>query len=178
MRPFLLLCFLLALICASAMAASDREPKPLGIPLGATVEEARSVLTGNQFIEAGYHNYSGGPVFTVSGDGLDVQDLRSVMLVFDKSRHLGALEMTLSKSAFDRIFGYLKPQYSIKKSVIPFVGDKLVIMETKLARIEISAPHLSFEMHVTYITKPLHDAIVRGESERRNEVQKRERSRF
>lgn len=173
---------LAACLFMSSAAAQDL-PKPLGIPLGASVEEAAAALGGVPMQESGASKFTGGPVFTAPGNDLGVVGLSEVLLIFDKERRLAALQMTMAagdmnKNGYDRVLAYLKQQYPLKSNQNPFVGDKLAVFETKGARIELSAPHLSFDMLVTYMTKQFHRKILEVNQAEGRTRQQREREKF
>lgn len=159
-------------------AAAQEAPKPLGIPLGAPLEQARQELAGKVLRELGISRYSDGPAFETDGRGLGVEGLKRVLLIFDTNKRLTALEITLDKDDFDRVLGHLRKQYTLTSSKQPFVGDREAIFETKNARIELSAPHLGFDSTVVYMTRAFHAAFQqRSEAERRAKL-KSEGTRF
>ncbi|HYG87219.1 MAG TPA: hypothetical protein VD978_13255 [Azospirillum sp.] len=182
MKLFRALCTLLLVFFASS-ATADNMPKPLGIPLGATVDEAQAVLADSPMSETGISTYTKGPIFTVSGVGLNVQDLQQVTLIFDKERRLAALQMTMSaggfgKPGYDRVLGYLKSQYPLKSNANPSVGNKFSLFETKDARVELDAPHMSFDMTVTYMTKAFHRVFIQTTNAEKKAKNQSESARF
>lgn len=168
--------FSFALLVSGAVA--QEAPKPLGIPLGAPLEQARQELAGKTLRELGISRYSDGPTFETDGRGLGVEGLKGVLLIFDTNKRLTALQMTLDKGDFERILGHLRKQYPLTSSKQPFVGDREAIFETKDARIELSAPHMGFDSTVVYMTKAFYAAFQqRSETDRKAKL-KSEGTRF
>lgn len=168
--------FSLALLVS--FAAAQEAPKPLGIPLGAPLEQARKELPGKALRDLGINRYSDGPAFETDGRDLGVEGLKGVLLVFDTNKRLTALQMTLGKGDFERILGHLRKQYPLTSSKLPFVGDREAIFEAKDFRIELSAPHMGFDSSLVYMTKAFFEAVQqRLEAERKAKL-KSEGARF
>lgn len=182
MKSSRILCALFLASFASSAMAED-VPKPLGVPLGATVEQAQAALADSPMTETGISKFTDGPIFTMSGAGLEVQDLQRVTLIFDKERRLAALDMTLGaggfgKPGYDRVLSYLKSQYPLKSNDNPRVGNKFAVFETKDARIELASPHMDFDMTVTYMTKVFHKSFVQVTNADRKSKAQSESARF
>ncbi|WP_042697339.1 hypothetical protein [Azospirillum sp. B506] len=158
-------------------------PKPLGVPLGAGVSDVKAAFAGKFLEEVGENRFTNGPMFATSGTGFDVEDLNKVLLIFDRQERLAALQMTMGtggfgKPAYDRVLGYLKSQYPVISSINPRVGDKKAVFEIKNARIKIDAPHMSFDMTVTYMAKSFHKSFTDTISSEKSAKRKSEASRF
>lgn len=176
--------FLVVIVAAAFVgtAAAQDVPRPLGVPLGATVAEAERIL-GRSLDRTGVNSYSRGPMFKTAGAGLGIEGLKSASLVFDASSRLTAVELTMDaggigKPAYNRVLGHLQKQYKLVSNVAPPVGDKVAVLETADARIELHAPHLSFEVTVFYLTKDFHAAIIAGTKRDAETRSKNEAGRF
>lgn len=130
---------------------------PLGLELGvATVQAAQTQIGDRTSIrDAGINKYTGGKMLQASGAGLGVAGLREVTLIFDKSDLLVGVIMLMDKRAKDT-YKTLAAKYSVKENKIDNFMDYGYARFTKGASIiELSAPHVSFEMEVRYLTKGL-----------------------
>ena len=82
-------------------------------------------------------------------DGLS----KDVVFIFNQDESLAGVSMSFDKQKFDELNAQLKKKYKkVIKSVIPFVGNKLVKYKDGNSVVELNAPHLSFEMELTYLS--------------------------
>jgi hypothetical protein len=177
LRPFLILLTLIA------SPVSAEEPKPLGVPLGAPLAEVRSALGGRPFRDNGINQYSSGPMYMIDGQGLGVEDLQSVLLIFDANSRLAALRMTMAgggieKKTFDRVLGYLKSQYKITELITPPVGNKSASFESGNVRIFLDAPHMSFQVTAIYTTRDFWREYLKSSTSEKSKKRSEEAGRF
>jgi hypothetical protein len=159
--------FLLILLPSVALA-KDQSPtsvSPLGYTLGsANRADVEKSLHRNTTVKPnGTNRYSGGPMLLADGAGLGVDGLQSALFIFDSKETLVTVQLTLNKGAlgeaFDRTYERLAAKYKLARKAVPFVGDKYARFEKGDAVIELSAPHLSFGMTVTYMTRGFEQAF-------------------
>ena len=81
--------------------------------------------------------------------------------------------MVLNKSRFDEMHKQLRKKYKVVKTKIPFVGDSYDHYKDGKTLIELDAPHLSFDMTLTYMQKSFKDAYLSG-LKKQNEAKKKE----
>jgi hypothetical protein len=116
------------------------------------------------------------------GAGLGVEGLQSALFIFDNKETLVTVQMTLNKGAlgevFDRTYERLAAKYKLARKAVPFVGDKYARFEKGDAVIELSAPHLSFAMTVTYMTRGFEQAFKALSTKDAQDKEKREGGQF
>ena len=154
--------FLLFVLVLSptALAGSNSPPPvaPLGFEIGhATRAAVLAGLRGKTNVKPdGTNLYSNGPMLVADGEGLGIEGLQQVRFIFDKSDRLVAMQFRVDKdfeSGFDRVYKRLAAKYPLVSQSIPFVGDKMARFESGNAVILLIAPHMSFVMTVTYMTR-------------------------
>lgn len=163
---------------AFAIPARAEMPKPLGVPLGTSVEDVQKALPHTRLEKTGISAITNGLILETDGTGLDVEGLRHVVLVFDADKRLDAVQMRMDKDAYDRVFGYLRKLYPLKSNQAPFVGDRKAVFADQGWRIELAAPHTSFDATATYMTKPFFAALERNTAVERQEKAQKEGARF
>lgn len=140
---------------------------PLGVEVGyANREGVKEKLGGlTKFMEQGTSEYSGGLVLSSSGDGLGIDGLSKLMLLFDKSDVLVGVIMTLPKDPRD-VYGKLSGKYTtVENHIDEFMNKGSARLEKGDSWVEIEAPHLSFTMDVLYMTKKLKSDFERQSAE-------------
>lgn len=165
-------------LLAFAVPARAETPKPLGVPLGSSIEDVRKALPNTRLEKTGISAISNGPILETNGTGLDVQGLQRVTLVFSADKRLEAVQMRMEQGTYDRVLGYLQKQYPLKSNQAPFVGDKKAVFADPGWRIEIAAPHMSFNVTVTYMTQPFFEALEQNAAAERKEKDRKESARF
>lgn len=147
-------------VAAPAMLVS-REPSvnaaPLGLEIGfANLAGVKNKLGGITGLEgAGTNEYSGGPMLCSSGEGLGVDGLSQLLLIFDKDNVLVGVVMTLPKAPKD-VLQKLSEKYQVVDNRIDaFMNNGYARLGKGGSLIEIDAPHLSFTMEVRYLTQKL-----------------------
>ena len=178
--------FMLILLPAVTSAA-DRPASsisPLGYNLGsanrASIE--KSLRSKTAVKPKGTNHYSAGPMLLVEGAGLGVDGLQTALFIFDNKETLVAVQMTLNKGGlgeeFDRTYECLVAKYPLARETVPFVGNKYARFEKDYIVIELDAPHLSFAMTVTYMTRSFEQAFKTLSKRETQEKEKREGGQF
>jgi len=156
-RTVVLLLVLLAIPTAEISAASPSKVAPLGFEIGVadynTVK--RSLPRQSNPRDHGINKFSDGPMIQTGGEGYGVEGLQNVGYIFDRNNILCGVIMTFSKYRFDDVYSHLAEKYRLENRQIPFVGDKFARFRSGKAIVELSAPHLGFEMYANYLTDDL-----------------------
>jgi hypothetical protein len=149
---------LLLLLAASGTAAAGNAA-PLGVELGvATYDQVKTQIGKlTDLTDAGANKFSGGKVLASTGHGLDVDGLVRVLFIFDKSDVLQGVVMTLEHN-FKATFDLLKRKYKLVSKQTPLPGYGQARFAQGASVITLEAPHMSFEMTLSYLSKPLVDA--------------------
>lgn len=171
---FAMLCMAFSNIALAANAA------PLGLELGvATYAQVKQQVGGKTSLsDAGTNKYSGGKMLKGNGDGLGIDGLSELTFVFDSSDKLAAVLMTLPKDSFQQTLNALSKKYKLVEKQVPFVGNASAKLQQGDSVIEMSAPHLSFEMSVQYLTKSLKQSYTQQASNERAVKEKRQADQF
>lgn len=153
---------------------------PLGFAVGkVTLKEVNKAVPGSAKLNnEGTNRYSRGPMLKALGKGFDIEGLQDVWFVFDEREVLVAVQMTMAKGGFDRVYQNLAGKYRLVRKDIPFVGDKYARFQQGDIVIELEAPHMKFTMTVTYQATGFEkqaNAAVRQENTKK---QKREAGQF
>lgn len=157
-----------ALSAALTLAAtlSWAAPAPFGLEIGkATVADLKNAYPVKK---TGTNSYSGGEMYQIDVSRIDFEGLQSVLAIFGQDGTLQAVSATLHKNRFDAVNQGLAGKYKSVSKKLPFVGDKRVVYVDGQTEIELNAPHLSFEMEMTYATK----ALLKSFHQQRNDSQK------
>lgn len=178
---------LMLILLPSMALANDQSPttvSPLGYTIGsATLASVEKSLRRKTDVKPnGTNRYSAGPMLLAEGAGLGVEGLQSALFIFDSKETLVAIQLTLNKGAlgeeFDRTYERLAAKYKLVRKTVPFVGDKVARFEKGDAVIELSAPHLSFAMTVTYMTRGFEQAFKALSRKDAQDKEKHEGSQF
>lgn len=153
---------------------------PLGFAVGkATLKEVKAGVPGGaKLSNDGTNRYSQGPMFKAQGRAFDIEGLQDVLFVFDEREALVAVKMTMTTGGFGRVYQNLAGKYRLVSKDIPFVGDKSARFQQGDIVIELEAPHMSFDMTVTYITAGLEKQVKLGSRQESAQKQKRESGKF
>lgn len=157
-----------ALTAALTLAAtlSWAAPAPFGLEIGkATVADLKNAYPVKK---AGTNSYSGGEMYQIDVSRIEFEGLQSLVVLFGQDGTLQGVSATLNKTRFDAVNQGLAGKYKSVSKKLPFVGDKRVVYVDGQTEIELNAPHLSFEMEMTYATK----ALLKTLNQQRNDSQK------
>lgn len=86
--------------------------------------------------------------------------------------------MTLPKDSFPKTLSALSGKYKLVDKQVPFVGNASAKLQQGDSLIEMNAPHLSFEMSVSYMTKSLKQAFTQQAGNERAAKEKRQADQF
>lgn len=164
------------LCCASASA----QVQVLGVEIGtSTVQQVKTEAAKQSKVrDIGTNKWSQGPMLRADGDGYGIEGLSDVLYIFDKTNVLAGVIMTMEKSRFDEVFGFLSGKYKVSAKQIPFVGNKFARLKGKGAMVELDAPHLSFTMEARYLRDDLFQQFNAQSEAEAQQKKASERSRF
>jgi len=133
---------------------------PLGVEIGvATQSEVRAKLgKATSLADGGVNKFTDGRMLVGDGKGLDVDGLSKIVFIFDQREVLQGVLMTLEKN-FKPTYEMLRKKYTLVSKQIPFVGDSSAKFSQGSSFIMLDAPHLSFEMTLSYVSQSLHAAF-------------------
>ncbi len=163
--------FSLLLLSGPALAANAA---PLGLQIGvATLDEVKARMGKvTDLTDGGANKFSGGKTLASTGHGLEVDGLERVLFIFDKSDVLQGVVMTLDHN-FKETFELLRKKYKLVSKQTPLPGYGQARFAQGDSVITLEAPHMSFEMTLSYLSKPLLDAY---RSRAAREQQQREKA--
>lgn len=164
----------LALISHAALAANAAVfNQEIGV---ATYQSVNTQVGANTRLrDAGINAYSNGKMLESNGQGLGIDGLSKALFIFDAQDRLVAAQLTLPKGSMgeniDPTLAMLKRKYRQVRLQHPFVGDIEARYEQGASLVELSAPHMSFDMTVTYMTRPFEQqyrAAIRADEVSKN----------
>lgn len=139
---------LLAILVGSPLLAN---PSPFGMAIGElSVEEAVSRFS---LEPSGINEYSGGRMFNAPVGQFSFEGLQEMTLIFSQDDRLVGVVATLNKNRFDALFNGLSERYQLLTSERPFVGNKMANFAAGDTEIHLDAPHMSFQMTLSYLEK-------------------------
>ena len=141
------------LLAANSVYAN---PAPLGLEIGkATLEDVKkqyTITSSANNATSGYYNYYIDPKET----GID--DVSKAVVICDDSDVVNAMFLDMPKTKFDAMAQMLREKYKVINQNIPHVGNAYVNLKDGDCEIELKAPHMSFDMTLSYITERLINA--------------------
>ena len=139
-----------------ATGAHAANVSPLGLEIGvASIEQVKTRLGGSSVAQTGINAYSDGPMLESDGNGLDIDGLDKILFIFDNNNKLAGVVMTMADHRFNEVYQFLASKYAVQTKQIPHVGNRYVRMNQGASLVEISDPHMSFEMEVRYLSNTL-----------------------
>lgn len=147
-------------------------PSPFGLEINkATVKEAKEKYTLEQL--EGTNLYSDGPMYFVDENQLNIDGLKSVLLIFSKDEKLIAVKSIFKDYKFKSLNENLSKKYQIVEKKLNFVGNQYVKYQNDETIIELDSQHMSFELSLTYIDKEFYKLISKSlEQEKKQKNQK------
>lgn len=147
-------------VVLAAPAAYAANAAPLGLEIGvATLAQVKAKLGGTTALaEVGTNKFTDGVMLGGDGQGLDVDGLHKITFIFDNKEILQGVVMTLEKN-FRPTFEKLRKKYTVVSKQIPFVGDSRARFSQGGSLVVLDAPHLTFEMTLSYISIALDQAF-------------------
>jgi len=157
--------------------ATYADVSPFGFVIGqATLEEVQQTLGSKTTLSnRGTNKWTGGPMLRAQGDGLGIEGLQEVLFIFDQNNVLMGVILMLPKNRYAEIKQYLSGKYTLMSEQAPFVGNQSAKFKEGEVLVEAIAPHMSFQMEVTYIHSSLLSAFNRGsEMEEQQKIEREE----
>ena len=100
-------------------------------------------------------------MLSVDVSAAHVNNVKDLTLIFDENELLQAISFETDKYNFKAIDEYVSQKYQPVKRQVPFVGDKYAEYRSPNALIKINAPHMSFQMTITYVSQDMWDKFNR-----------------
>lgn len=104
--------------------------------------------------EGGINKYTNGEMYGGDAKNLGLDGAKSILIVCDKNNTLTVVQIKIDKDAmnngFEKYNKMLKSKYKQTKLINPSVGDKLAKFSQGDSTVQLYAPHMSFEMDLTY----------------------------
>ncbi|MNZ88270.1 hypothetical protein D3C78_1071580 [compost metagenome] len=166
--------FTLALALTLTTTAAQADPSVFGLTIGKTTEE--QFLKQYSANQIGTNLYNNGHMYVVAPDSIDFDGLQKVLVVFDAKGSLAGVDAQFPKEKFDYLNQALGKKYKLVDKKIPFVGNKRATYKDGNSKIILDAPHMSFKMNMTYLTREFEKAIADGEREAKSRQKGREES--
>ncbi len=153
---------------------------PFGFTIGeATMQDVQQSLSAKtKLSDRGLNKWTGGPMLRAPGDAFSIQGLQEVLFIFDQQKVLMGVILVLPKNRYSDVKAYLSDKYKIVSDQAPFVGNQLIKFEEGDVIIEARAPHMSFQMEVTYIHSSLMEAFNTGSALEVEQKEQREGAQF
>lgn len=169
---------LLALIFAVLPRLALAEAAPFGLTIGtATLQDVKRELAPRTRLEnAGVNKWTYGPMLKSDGTGLGIEGLQSAYFIFTPEEKLIGVLLTLPKDRYASVKNSLRSKYKLISAQEPFVGNQLAKFRDGKVTIEASAPHMSFEMELSYTHENLRSLRDRKSQIEAAQKQRAERS--
>jgi hypothetical protein len=158
---------------------------PLGFELNvATFAQVKKELEkSTTLVDKGINKFSGGRMLTSDGHGIGIDGLSEITFIFDKSDRLSGVLMSLPKGGIDndnfkQKLAMLNAKYKLIEKRMPFVGDSYAKFRLGDSIVEMSAPHMSFDMTLNYLSNQLISDFTTQSEKERLENTKRQRNKL
>jgi hypothetical protein len=137
-------------------AARAGNAAPLGQEIGVATLTSVQLTVGKatSLADGGVNKFTGGRMLSGDGKGLGIDGITKITFIFDKGSVLQGVIMTLPKN-FKPTYEMLRKKYTPISRQIPFVGDTNARFSQGASVIELNAPHMSFEMTLSYLSETL-----------------------
>lgn len=161
---------IVTLIFSSVLYAN---PAPFELEINKTT--LKDVSDKYTLIQDGINYYSEGPMYFIQNGELSIDGLKKVKLIFSKKDNiLLCVYATFDKNKFDSLYKNLSKKYTLINKKLPFVGDQYAKYKNDQTTIELIAPHLSFELSLTYISNEFNKKIEEMKNQDKEQKNKKE----
>ncbi|GHV59331.1 hypothetical protein FACS1894103_2490 [Campylobacterota bacterium] len=131
---------------------SDNNPSPIGLQLGKSTmrdvnQKYRLTKKGG-----GFSSVTGGEIYDLDIKGIAIEGVKSGVVIFEEDGTLAYVCLNINKNRFNAMFDQLNSKYKLTYKDIPYVGNKIAKFKVGNSEIELYAPHLGFELELTYAT--------------------------
>lgn len=147
-------------------------PVPFGLEIHkTTLKEAQEKYT---LIENGINYYSGGPMYLIKKDELEIDDLKKVTLIFSEdTKVLLYVCAEFNQNKFESLYKNLSKKYKLLYEELPRIGNKFAKYENDQTIIKLSAHHMSFDLQLTYIYNEFDKYVT--ERDKKDKAEKNEK---
>jgi tetratricopeptide (TPR) repeat protein len=142
---------------AGKLEVAEKRAAPvstLGFTIGkTTLATVLTTLQGKETIQRGTRTVGGKPFskLDMNGKSFGIAGTIHVQMLFDTTKTLVAVFITVNKDRYDDLVGILKGKYVLDSEKAPFVGDHEAHFTQGKTAINVFAEHLSFQMTIEYI---------------------------
>lgn len=158
------------------LASASEAAQVLGYTFGASTHaEVESSLRerGGQPLDRGISAHANGPMLRAGTPrNLGIEGLQDALMIFNERRILTAAQLKLPKHRYDAIVAALKAKYPLLREQRPHVGNRAAEFRSGDVLITVDAPHMSFDMTVSYRTFEFQramDEAARSEAEQKRQ---------
>lgn len=139
------------LVALWSLNACSESAAPLGITIGKST--LKDVESKYKIIEKDCNIDEYGCYYYMNHNELPLKNITLAAVNLDKKEIVRYLELHTAKENFESFFESISKKYKLKHKEIPSVGNKEALFEADNCIIKLYAPHMSFEMKITYFTK-------------------------
>lgn len=163
-----------------AVSSSYAGTSALGFELGVSnVDQVIAELAKlSKIEESATSGITGGAYIRTGSTGYDIDGLNGVAYIFDKKNVLGAIIITMNKNRFESIYDAVSRKYRLESEQRPYVGNQFARFKSGSDFIELDAPHLSFEMDVTYMRSDIKSMLLKKVADEALRKKKRDQAQF
>lgn len=101
----------------------------------------------------------GGKEYFLDIKNINIQQLKIAKVLCDENGIVQGVQLVIDKNRFEDIYHSIDAKYEQHSKTIPSVGDKIVRFKYKDSYIILSAPHMSFNLYLTYLTQSISQKI-------------------
>lgn len=150
----------LLMCCFSSLV--NAEPSPFGVTIKKTTEEElKQKYSSLSYI--GINKYTGGKMYDVKPDQVEFEGIKSLTFILSFNNKVLAVIADIDKEKYYKLFDMLSSKYKLIFKNDAFVGDKAAVFVDDNTKIYLAAPHLGFDLKMSYIHKDM-DANIDRES--------------
>ena len=150
---------------------SSANPKPMGIEIGKTTVD--EVASSCRLTLKGVHVWSGGNLYEMPTHYSKIDGASKVVVIANERNIITAIFVDVPKANFMRMKVLLDQKYTLVNFVNPHVGNKEAVYRDGQATIALKAPHMSFDMSLSYEHESFIQAGRRFIEQKHKEEQKK-----
>lgn len=148
------------------------EPSPFGLEINKiTYDEVKQKYSGK---DVGFNKYTGGKMFDINRSNIDIEGIKSIRAIFNENDVLLGIIATFGKNRYDSLLQSLSKNYKMISKKDAFVGDQHAKFLDHNTHIDISSPHMSFELTISYIHDDFEKLFLAKSDQEQKEKKKKE----
>ena len=151
---------ILMTLATSAYAGSPKNADPFGFELGvASLSDVKSKVGPSNITNKGINKYSNGAMIDVNSDYFEIDEVNSVLMIFDASDILAGVIVNMRKNPVSMHQTLSKKYRTVRNTIDSFMNHGSSKLAKGNSLVYIDAPHMSFKMDVRYVTNQLDKAF-------------------